>query len=295
MNIATGAPTPRGTEAVLPVERGRRRGSLVCGEVASGRHIRRTGEDGDLGERLLPAGTLVSAGVLGLAASLGYDKLLVHRRPTVSVLVTGDEVRLRGRPRPGQVRDSIGPMLPELITVAGGRLLAATMQKDSSSVLLHAIACDQADVLVVCGGTSLGPADHVRSVLNQLSAELLVDTVACRPGHPQLLAVLPGGRYVVGLPGNPFAALAAALTLLSPLLGALAGRRVANRVTTKWEGGTTPHPTHTRLVPVRDDDGRAVPVGHDRSGTLLGVALSDALAVLPPRWSGHEVELLRLP
>jgi molybdopterin molybdotransferase len=186
-------------------------------------------------------------------------------------------------------------MLPELITGAGGRLHTVTMQRDSSSVLLHTIASDQADVMVVCGGTSVGPADHVRSVLHQLRAELLVDTVACRPGHPQLLAVLPDGRHVVGLPGNPFAALAAGLTLLSPLLEALAGRRVADGVVAKWNGETKLHPTHTRLVPVRDDNGHATPVGHDRSGTLLGVALSDALAVLPPKWSGNEVELLRLP
>ncbi|HEY2041319.1 MAG TPA: molybdopterin molybdotransferase MoeA [Jatrophihabitans sp.] len=292
--IATGAPTPQGTEAVLPVEQSVRMGSEVHGEVSRGKHVRRMGEDFGQGAELLPVGTVVSAAVAGLAASVGYDRLVVHRKPTVAIVITGDEVMSAGLPPPGHVRDAIGPTVPGLVSAAGGLVDTVLVKRDGAAVLAEILTKPEADVVVICGGTSVGPADHLRSVLRELRAELLVDTVACRPGHPQLLAALPGGRPVVGLPGNPFAAVAAVVTLLNPILGSLGGRRLTARATARWGGGVDPHLTRTRLIPVRVESGLAVPVGHDRPGTLAGVALADALAVLPPRWSGEDVELVRL-
>ena len=150
---------------------------------------------------------------------------------------------------------------------------------------------DTADVVVTCGATSVGPADHLRRVLADLGAEILVSGVACRPGHPMLLAVLPDGRYVVGLPGNPFAALAAVLTLLRPLLDTLGGHTARPPVTACLQDVGV-HPRDTRLVPVVRTGGEVVPAGHDRAGSLWGAALADALAVVPPGHEGGEVELL---
>ena len=126
-------------------------------------------------------------------------------------------------------------------------------------------------------------------------AELLVESVACRPGHPQLLARLTDRRLVVGLPGNPYAALVAALTLLVPALGAMTGRAGGHGEWAKLDARVTAHPADTRIVAVRRAGARMVPVGHDRPGLLRGAALADALAVVPPRWRGEEVELLGLP
>jgi molybdopterin molybdotransferase len=150
-----------------------------------------------------------------------------------------------------------------------------------------------ADVLVVGGATSVGPADHLHEALRVLHADVLVDGVACRPGHPQMLAVLPDGRFVVGLPGNPFAALAAGLTLLTPLLEALSGR--GPRPARKVELATVQaHEHDTRLVPVVVTGSLAVTVGHDQPGTLWGAELADGLAVVPPGFGGGEVEVLPL-
>lgn len=311
--VATGAPVPDGSDLVIPVERcsvvgarlsagsdehtvsGSRLGSGSKEHSAPasqlGNHIRRRGEDWSVGDELVPAGTLVTPAVLGLAAGAGHDTLLVHRRPRVAVVVTGDELLHSGLPRPGRVRDAIGPMLPGLLTGAGAELLGTTHLRDDPHALADALAFDQADVLVTCGATSVGPADHLRRVLAELDAEILVSGVACRPGHPMLLAVLPDGRCVVGLPGNPFAALAAVLTLLRPLLDTLGGRGVRPAVTA-WLGDVGTHPRDTRLVPVTRVGGEAVPVGHDRPGSLWGAALADALAVVPPGHRGGEVELL---
>ncbi|TDC05980.1 molybdopterin molybdenumtransferase MoeA [Nonomuraea longispora] len=311
VEIATGAPAPAGAEAVLPYEHtvaapppghggaGHEPVTWVDGAVEAGRHIRRRGEDIAEDAVVLGAGAMVTPAVLGLAASLGHDTLLVRPRIRVTVLVTGDEVVHAGLPAPGRVRDAIGPFLPGLVEWAGGRVAGETRLPDGPGPLRAALAdgapgTGAGEVAVVCGASSKGPADHLRGVLARLGAELLVDGVAVRPGHPQMLARLPGGGLVVGLPGNPFAALAAALTLLAPLVREAAGT-AAGRETSALAGPVRVHPRDTRLVPVRRSGRGAVPVGHDRPGSLWGAALADALAVVPPGWSGEQIELIELP
>ncbi|MET7330044.1 molybdopterin-binding protein [Nonomuraea sp. NPDC005650] len=295
VEIATGAPTPAGASAVLPYELAAVDGARVSGAAEAGRHLRRRGEDIAEGAVVLGAGATATPAALGLAAALGHDELLVRPRPRVAVLITGDEVVHAGRPAPGRVRDAIGPFLPGLAAWAGGRVTGTDRLPDGPEALRAALAsAAAADVVVVCGASSKGPADHLRAVLDDLGADVLVDGVAVRPGHPQLLARLPGGPLAVGLPGNPFAALGAALTLLAPILRELAGTPV-HAETSSLAGAVRAHPRDTRLVPVRRSGRGAVPVGHDRPGSLWGAALADALAVVPPGWAGEQVELIELP
>ncbi|GAA4045371.1 molybdopterin molybdotransferase MoeA [Nonomuraea soli] len=332
VEIATGAPVPRGADRVVPYEhtsrgenthdqdepahdrrdqgedpRGRPFLGAVVGEREPSRrpHIRRRGEDVERGAVVLGAGAEVTPVVLALAAGLGHDTLPVRPRPNVAVLVTGDEVVHEGLPRHGRVRDAIGPFLPGLVEWAGGRVSGRLRLPDGREALARALtgwavrgegrwAPKEADVLVVCGASSKGPADHLRAVLAELGAEVLVDGVAVRPGHPQLLARLPGagpgaGPFVVGLPGNPFAALGAAMTLLVPLL------RGPSRQLSALAGPVRAHARDTRLVPVRRTGRGAVPIGHDGPASLWGAALADALAVVPPGWDGEQAELLELP
>nr|WP_233515552.1 molybdopterin molybdotransferase MoeA [Marinitenerispora sediminis] len=304
VEIATGAPVPARTEAVLPYERAVCDGDRIEGPVRPGRHVRHRGESVPAGAVLAPAGTVVTPALLGLAAGTGHDSLPV-RRPRVAALVTGDEVVPTGLPGPGAVRDAIGPMLPGLVRWAGGVLAGSAHVADGRARLtaeLRAAAADPAtELVVVCGASSAGPADHLRGALDALAADVGVDGVACRPGHPQLLAALPGGPLVVGLPGNPNAALVAALTLLVPALSALAGRRDPAHAGRRAHlaGPADRHARDTRLVAVRVRDGRAAPVGGDGPAALRGAAVADALAVLPPRDgtpdSAGPVELVELP
>jgi molybdopterin molybdotransferase len=298
VEIATGAPVPEGVCAVLPYEAVvRRSGPVVAGGAEAGRHIRRRGEDCPEGVPVLAAGAVITPAVLGLAAALGHDTVVVRPAPVVSVLVTGDEVVASGLPGPGRVRDAIGPVLPGLVEWAGGRAGEPLRLADGAHRLEAALgaAGSSADVVAVCGASSRGPADHLREVLGGLGAEVLVDGVAVRPGHPQLLARLPGGPLVVGLPGNPYAALAAALTLLAPVIRALGGEVRAEGERAALAGPVRAHAADTRLVAVRRTGRGAVPVGHDRPGSLWGAALADALAAVPPGWRSGPVELVDLP
>ena len=179
-----------------------------------------------MGDALVPAGSVVTAAVLGLAAAAGHDRLTVHPRPTVVALVTGDELLDAGLPRDGLVRDALGPQLSRLVAHAGGELVGRAHVADDADLLEKALRAATADVVLTTGASSAGPADHLRGVLQGVGAQVLVDGVACRPGHPQLLARLPDGRLVVGLPGNPLAALVAALTVLAPALAGLGGREL---------------------------------------------------------------------
>ena len=315
VEIATGAPIPAGTVAVLRYEHAERTGDLVravVGRVGAGpgRDIRYRGEDIPDGVDLVPAGAAVTPTVLGLAATVGLDALLVRPRPRVAALTTGDEIVTRGRPGRGWVRDGVGPQLPGLVADLGGELVSLEQVPDlPADRLAGALAGAAAEVVVTCGGAGPGPADLLRAALGGLGATLVVDGVACRPGHPQRLARIPDGRWVVALPGNPFAAVVAALTLLGPLVAGLTGRPLRPLPTACLAAPTsrpaTPAPApptpgdavdRTRLVPVRwRDAGVVEALGRDRPGNLWGVALADALAVIPPGWQGGQVALLTLP
>ncbi len=297
MEIATGAPVPPGASGVLPYEHAERTGDIVTGEAAAGKHIRRRGAECAEGTTVLTAGSAVTPTAQGLAATLGHDTVPVHPKPRASVLVTGDELISAGLPRHGEVRDAIGPMLTGLIEHAGGVLAGHRHLRDTAAALEHGITSgsENCEVLVVCGASSAGPADHLRAVLRDANAEILVDGVACRPGHPQVLARLPGGRLVVGLPGNPYAALVAALTMLEPVLATLSGRPRRRPRRLPLTGPVTSPARRTRVIPARDAGDHLVAVGHDAPALLWGAALGDVLAVLPPGWSGEPVEILPLP
>ncbi|GAA2824760.1 molybdopterin-binding protein [Kitasatospora paracochleata] len=310
VEIATGAQLPPGATGVLRREHGRvepgdaepgdgGEGGLLRGAVGPGQDVRPRGQECRCGDELLPAGTVVTPAVLGLASAAGHDALTVRRRPTVELLVLGDELQESGLPGPGRVRDALGPLLPPLLAAAGAEVLGRRYVRDDFGLLRDAIRHSPADVVLTTGGTAAGPVDFLHAALEATGGHLLVDGVAVRPGHPMLLAELPGGRRLVGLPGNPLAAVAGTVTLALPLLAALSGRPTgAGRERIERAAVDLPgHPADTRLLPVvRREDG-VVPLAFDGPAMLRGLALAEALAVVPPGGvpAGGRTELLTLP
>ncbi|MFD4137778.1 molybdopterin molybdotransferase MoeA [Streptomyces sp. NPDC058572] len=298
--ISTGAPVPAGARAVVPLEQTERTGALVCGPApADGKHIRRTGEDAPADVLLAPAGTRIGPALLGLAAACGHDTLPVRPRPRVRILVTGDELTHTGRPAPGQVRDALGPLLPPLIQTLGGETSAVHHISDrphgSLAAAVQTMSYEDTDVTVVTGSTSAGTTDQLRALLADAGARWVVGAVACRPGHPQLLAQLPDGHWILGLPGNPYAALIAAHTLLAPLLAGLTGRSLPTLPRIPLTGDIRTAPGRTRLIPVTWDGATARPIGGHRPAFPHGAALADVFAAVASDWKpGQPAPLILL-
>ena len=298
VEIATGAMVPDGTEQIVRVEDSTRTPDGVTGRARSAREWREVGDEARAGEELVPAGTPVTPGLLGLAASCGYDTLAVRPPVRCAVLVFGDELLTRGLPGDGRVRDSLGPSLPAWLRRLGAQVTEPIGPvEDTLDAHVDALrtAIDQgAELVCTTGGTMHGPVDHLHPALAELGAAYVVNTVEVRPGFPMLLASA-GTTVVAGLPGNPQSAIVALVSLVAPALAGLSGRplpelpRIRLGAAVPGRGGYT----HLALV---DRAGRPVP--HVGSAMLRGLAGSVGFAVIPPGRDGaegDEVALVPLP
>jgi molybdopterin molybdotransferase len=247
--------------------------------VEPGRDVRPAGEEATQGELLLPAGTLLGPAHAGVAAAAGADDLEVVAAPRASVLVFGDELLASGPSRDGRVRDSLGPQLPGWLARLGVATLAVRRVADTLEDHVAALEQAEGDLVVTTGGTAAGPVDHLHAALERTGADLVVDSVAVRPGHPMLLARWDG-RWLLGLPGNPQSAVVALLSLGGPLVAALTHRGLPPLPPCRLAEDVTAPARETRLVASRLEPHGARPVVHLGSGMLRGLAQADGFAVV---------------
>lgn len=297
--IVTGGLVPAGAEAVLRREAGRvvdgrleAVGDLGRRDVAGRRHLREAGAEARAGEVVLPDGMPLTPPRIALAAATGVDRLVVRRRPRVALVLTGDEVVESGVPAPGRVRDSFRTMLPAMLDALGAEVVAVHRAGDDLAATETAVTADAADLVVTTGGTGGSGVDVVRAAVDGLGAEWLVPSVAIRPGGPTFLA-RAGGRLVLGLPGNPLAAVLGLVAVGGPLLARWTGvgEALTEVVVSEALDGA---PGATRLVPVIVRDGRAAPAAHLGTGMLRGLADADAIAVVPAEGVAAEASALAL-
>lgn len=256
-----------------------------------------------MGDVIARAGTVVTPALAGFLAATGHDELRVALRPRVSLLLLGDELQESGIPRDGKVRDSLGPQLPGWLDRMGAEVVAQGRVPDQLDGVVEAFrkAAGSADLVLTTGGTAAGPRDHVHAAIEAAGGRLVVNRVAVRPGHPMLLATVPGvnGREVplVGLPGNPHSAVVGLVTLACPLVASMLGRPSAalRRVPTIEELRAPAH--HTRLVAGNVEDGLFVLSPYGGSAMLRGLAQSSGFAVVPEGATpaGAVVQWLPLP
>ncbi|MGO4691799.1 molybdopterin molybdotransferase MoeA [Glaciibacter sp. 2TAF33] len=300
--IVTGGPVPPGGVAILRREHSRVTNGVLApidGRSAPrpGRDVCRRGEEADEGEVLLSAGSALSPAAIALAAIAGTDTVSVRRRPTVDLVLLGDEVDGCGIPAVGRVRDAYGPSLPGLIRSLGGAAGTITRIGDDLRETTEALARSDAAVTVSTAGTSHGERDHMRKALSGLGCSPVVDGVAMRPGHPVMLARRPDGRPILALPGNPFAAMVCLLTLGAVLLDGMVGRE-----TRQFEllplAQAVPNPREgVAIVAGRRMPRGVVPVAWQGSAMLRGLAVADVLAVIPGGGARPHgvVEMIPLP
>jgi molybdopterin molybdotransferase len=304
--IATGAMVPADAEAVLRIEESAVADSHVTGVPRAEREWRDPGDEAQRGEVLLPAGTPVTPGVIGLAAACGYDTLSVTPRPRAAMLVFGDELLSDGPPSAGRIRDSLGPQIPSWLARLGCEPTGVRGPIEDSLgshvAALRSALADGVDLIATTGGTMHGPVDHLHPALARLGASYAVNTVEVRPGFPMLLATVArdgGVTVVAGLPGNPQSAVVALMSLAAPALAGMRGAPLADLATIEL-GATIPGRggyTHLALVS-RGAGGVGMPVSHVGSAMLRGLAQAAGFAVIPPGTNGEagaRVPFLPLP
>lgn len=299
MRIATGGYVPAGAVAVVPWEIATlERGSLVA-DLPDKPHIRPRGEECARGELLAQRGDVVNPALVGLIAAAGLDRVHVFVRPRIAVLVLGDEVIDSGLPSDGQVRDALGVQLPGWVEALGGHTESVTAVPDEQSALTESLhrAVQEADVVIATGGTARGHRDFLRGALEELQADVRVDGVAVRPGHPMMLAVVDG-TPIVGLPGNPLSALVALVTLVEPLLDSWHGR-AGRALPSVLMAEAVPASAKelTRMMVGRRELGGFRQVTHVSSAMLRGIAHADGWAIVPSTGvaSGEVVPWIPVP
>ena len=229
VRISTGAPLPADADRVVPQEAVDREGawvSMTRAHTDDSRFIRPAGLDFVAGEMLLKTGVRLDPWSIALAAAAGLPELEVSRRAQVRVVTLGDElVRPGASPGPNQIFDAAADALCALIVAWGGEVRRTGPVADDRVALADALASMGEDLLVTVGGASVGDHDLVKPVLGQAGLVLSVEGINVRPGRPTWFGVMPEGRRVLGLPGNPASALVCATLFLEPLLNALHGVR----------------------------------------------------------------------
>ncbi|MHC4971013.1 MAG: molybdopterin molybdotransferase MoeA [Planctomycetota bacterium] len=227
VRIMTGAPVPSGADAVVPVEQTERAGETVrvTAAVTPGRHIGEIGEDISRGTTVLKAGRRLKPQDTGVLASLGFARVAVVKRPRVALVVTGDELLPPGEmPRGVAIVDSNTPMLLGLVRRDGGTLLTGGIVRDDRAALAEALstAVDEADVVLLSGGSSVGVEDHGPGLVRELG-ELPVHGIAMRPSSPAGVGFI-SGKPIFLLPGNPVSCLCAYDFFAGRAVRRLAGR-----------------------------------------------------------------------
>lgn len=297
VQIATGAALPAGADTVVPLEMAvvREGVALVPAGTPGGSHIRHQGEDVGVGDVIVPAGAVLGPGQLAACAALGLRQVSVHPGARVAILPTGSEVRGPAEVLgPADVHDAVSLPIAALLGGIGASAQPHPPVADSGTAILAALreAAPGSDLLVTVGGVSVGERDLVR----QLNTAGHVDPyrVALRPAKPFAFGTL-FGRPLVGLPGNPGAALIAFEVLAWPLILRLQGRpplprpTVHARLTEPLDGS----PDRLRLVAMqvwRDEDGAllARPAGRQGAGMVHALAAAQGWAWVPPGAPGRQ-------
>lgn len=301
LEVMTGAMLPQGADTVVPVESLRRDGTFlhVVTDTAPerGQFVHRQGSDCRAGDLLVPAGRLLRAPEIAVLATNGVADVQVTRQPGISVISTGDElVDVVAAPQPWQVRRS-----------NDYGIAAALRDAHFDDVSLHHVVDDRervlslltqrlaaSDVLVLCGGVSMGQRDLIPAALDTLGVRRIFHRITQRPGKPMWFGVSPEGKPVFALPGNPVSALVCTLRYVIPALRQASGMPPSRVIYVRLAASLRTHASLTCFIPVAltyDEQGRAMaqPVPSATSGDFASLARTDGIIELPPRTDPHPV------
>lgn len=289
IRIFTGAPMPRGADAVVMQEDVERDGDeIVFGtDVQSGEFVRRCGGDVAKGQKILSAGEQIRPEMIALLAAQGIGSVEVGGEVTAAIISTGDElIAPGGQMRPGQIYDSNTPLLQTMLGSLGVRVRSLVHCPDEAEPIEAAVRAGAGcDLLIISGGVSVGARDLVKPALLAAGAQLDLWRVAVKPGKPFLFGHAERCA-IFGLPGNPVSAFVTLLLFVRPAILRLMGANDEARELPRWtvslgadvhNDGDRPHYMRGALR-----DGRFMPAGLQQSHALFGLSRSNALLLVQP-------------
>jgi molybdopterin molybdotransferase len=295
VEVATGAPLPAGADAVVPVESTRVEGDhvLVIEAVPRGRNVGRRGEDIAPGTAVLRAGRVIRPQDLGVLSAVGRARVDVVRRPQVAAVITGDELLAPGTAaRDYRIPDANSATISALVRRDGGVCTTVGPTPDDPAAIRQAIldSARRSDVVLVTGGSSAGPEDHVPGIIAELG-RLIAHGLALRPASPTGLGViLERERPVVMLPGNPVSCLCGYDFVAGPLIRRLGGRhgpwpyyRVSLPLARKLPSAVG----RVDYARVRIGSGQVEPVSSSGASILSSVSRADGFVVIPADLEGY--------
>ena len=302
VRIMTGAPLPQGADAVVPYEdtddfdrpkedRLQRPASQieVRQPVRPRDHVRPAGEDIRHGERVLAPGRVLRPQEIGVLASLGHAAVLVHRRPRVAILATGDELLEIHEPlAPGKIRNSNEYTNAALVRRTGGVPLRLGIARDAREDLVNKIRAglDQgADLFLTSGGVSVGDYDVVKDVLGS-EGRMQFWQVNMKPGKPLAFGLLPGSVPLIGLPGNPVSAMVSFEQFARPAILKMLGHTDLAKPTVQAvvdeDVKNSGRRGFIRVIVTRGEEGyHARTTGEQGSGVLTSMSKANGLAIVP--------------
>jgi molybdopterin molybdotransferase len=308
VRIMTGAPMPEGADTVVRFERAQIEDDcvVILEPPSPGHNVRQAGEDVHEGQVVLRQGKVVRPQEIGMLAALGHLEVAVFRRPRVGILGTGDEVVPPDQtPGPSQIRDANSYTVAAQVEQYGGIPLVLGVAHDEEELVRQGIrqALErEADFIITSGGVSVGDFDLVKQVMDA-EGEMHFWSLNMKPGRPMAFGVI-GGVPLLGLPGNPVAAMISTRLFARPALRKMQGF-------TEWEEPAV----RARLTqPIGRKDGRrhylrvtlhegeegyeATLTGDQGSGILNSLVEADGLAVIPEDArhlpAGSEVKVILL-
>jgi len=233
IRIMTGAPMPKGADAVIMVEeterqeaRGKRQEVKVFKEAKVGDNVRKAGEDFKKGDIVLRKGMTIRPPEIGMLAAVGKPNVYVYQQPNVAVLSTGDElIEIEEAPMNGKIRNSNSYAIAAQIKACGATPIQLGIARDTKKDLKEKLEFGlTADCIVSSGGVSVGDFDFVKDVLKQMGSEMRFWKVAMKPGKPLAFGVI-ANKPAFGLPGNPISSMVAFEQFARPAILKMMGKK----------------------------------------------------------------------
>ncbi|WJP97951.1 molybdopterin molybdotransferase MoeA [Macrococcus bovicus] len=289
VRIMTGAPIPEGADAVVMLEQTveTTEGFTLRKSFEPGENISRQGEECTKGEVVLTAGTKITPGVIAVLATFSYQSVKVRQKPTVALIATGSELAAPDEElAPGKIRNSNGPMIAGLLAEMEMETETYRVTADHYEHLLAIVerALSKHDIVITTGGVSVGDFDFMPAIYAALSADVLFNKVAMRPGSVTTVAA-KGSQLLFGLSGNPSACYSGYELFVKPALKEMMGAAYVHApvIKARLAADFTKANPFTRFIRAELDmvSGTVRPAGFNKSNAVIAIARSNSMIILP--------------